>query len=99
VIYDGHIGGTPDLIVEILSPSTRRYDESVKLNAYANSGIPEYGVVDPRERQLRLYRLQSPGQYGSPIIYSEADTVTFNCLPSIPLNVGELFADTPDTII
>ncbi len=69
----------PDLIAEILSPSSRDYDEDVKLNAYAKAGVPEYVVIDSEERQLRLYTLQAPGQYGEPRAFNEGDMVTFAC--------------------
>jgi Uma2 family endonuclease len=47
IFYNGRINGVPDLIVEILSPSTRAYDERVKLVAYAQAGVPEYAIIDP----------------------------------------------------
>ena len=39
--------GAPDLIIEILSPSTRRHDRLVKLNLYQRAGVREYWMVDP----------------------------------------------------
>ena len=44
--------GTPDLVVEILSPSSRRYDRVTKLRWYAQLGVPEYWLVDPDARTL-----------------------------------------------
>ena len=99
IIRDRRIFGVPDLIVEVMSPGSTAYDEDIKLTAYANAGVPEYGIVDPAQRQLRLYQLQAPGEYGAAIIFTESDTVTFNCLPTISFGVAQLFADAPDTTL
>ncbi len=99
IIEDGRFRGIPDLIVEVLSPGSRSYDEKVKLKAYARCGVPEYAVIDPKERQLRLYTLQAPGQYGEPRAFNEGDTVTFACLPTIAVAVSKLFEGAPDTTV
>ena len=91
------IRGVPDLIVEILSPSNRAYDEQVKLPAYARAGLPEYAIVDPVARTLRHYRLEPDNTYAEPRIYEAAATMHFDCLPSVPLRVGDLFGGAPDT--
>lgn len=44
--------GAPDLVVEILSPSNRRYDRNRKLRLYERSEIPEYWIVDPIENTI-----------------------------------------------
>ena len=48
--------GAPDLVVEVLSPSTSRRDEGVKLELYSRHDVLEYWVVDPMKRRLRVYR-------------------------------------------
>jgi Uma2 family endonuclease len=48
----GLIQGKGDLVVEIVSPYSRRYDRVKKLNWYAQPGVPEYGIVDPEARTL-----------------------------------------------
>jgi Uma2 family endonuclease len=56
------IEGAPDLVVEILSPSTAQKDYSRKRWAYEAAGIPEYLIVDPDERVGVLFRLEA-GRY------------------------------------
>ena len=98
IIRQRRIIGVPDLIVEVMSPGSAAYDEGIKLEACAVAGVPEYTVVDPANRQLRLYRLRSSGEYNAPLTYDEGDTLTFNAVP-IALRVGDLFADAPDTTL
>ncbi len=99
IIRDGGIWGVPDLVVEVLSPGSTDYDEGVKLAAYAKAGVPEYAVIDPAERKLRLYQLESPGEYPPPRTFTEADTVVFKCLPQFPVPIRSLFEGAPDTTL
>lgn len=49
--------GVPDLVVEVLSPGTRSYDERVKLAAYRDAGVPEVWMPDWKRRTVTVYRL------------------------------------------
>lgn len=99
IIQNRRIRGVPDLIAEVLSPGNKAYDEDVKLTAYARAGLPEYLVIDPEKRQLRLHRLEKPGKYGPPRVFNPGDTVTFACLPTIPVPVSQIFEGSPDTTL
>lgn len=99
IIRERRIYGVPDLIVEVISPGSVDYDEGVKLQAYANAGVPEYVVINPASRTLTHYRLAEIGRYDKLGSYAEADRVTFTCLPAITLHVGSLFAGAPDTTL
>jgi Uma2 family endonuclease len=48
----GLVRGRPDLAVEVISPSSTRYDRVTKLRYYAQLGVPEYWLVDPQARTL-----------------------------------------------
>ena len=54
----GLVEGHPDLVVEIVSPSSRRYDRVTKLRWYAEVGVPEYWIIDPESRTLEQLLLQ-----------------------------------------
>jgi Uma2 family endonuclease len=97
MLRDRRVRGAPDLIIEILSPGNRAFDERVKLEAYARAGVPEYAIIDPRARMLYCYRLQPTGQYGDPIAYDRNATARFDCLPGITIPIASLFAGAPDT--
>jgi Uma2 family endonuclease len=56
------VEGPPDLIVEIISPSSKIMDRIRKAALYADSGVPEYWIVDPEKREFQLLTLEQ-GQY------------------------------------
>ena len=99
IFREGRIKGVPDLLVEILSPSNKAYDQQVKLEAYARAGVPEYAIINPSARTLSHYRLEVAGRYAAPHVYGEVEVVSFDCLPTIAVPVGGLFAGAPDTTL
>src|SRR5262245_13692365 len=91
IIRDKRSWGVPELIAEVLSPGSTDYDEVIKLEAYAKAGVPEYVVIDPSVKQVRVYKVLQPGSYAPPMVYKEGDTITFACLPTLPVEVNKLF--------
>jgi Uma2 family endonuclease len=59
--------GVPDLLIEILSPGTRKYDFTKKKNLYELTGVKEYWLVDPETKQATGYLLDN-GSYGKPLL-------------------------------
>lgn len=53
----------PDLVAEVLSPSTRRRDRGVKFQDYAAHGVAEYWLLDPVEKTVEIFHLNSLGEY------------------------------------
>ena len=49
--------GAPDLVVEMLSLSTAKFDREDKMRVYARTGVKEYWLVDPQTREVQGYRL------------------------------------------
>ena len=64
--------GTPDLIVEILSSSTKRKDMTLKLGKYLDAGVREYWIVDPDQKKILVYL---PGEEFDFKIYGFEDKV------------------------
>jgi Uma2 family endonuclease len=54
IIGDRLLDGAPDLVIEVLSPSTRRYDLVAKRAIYATHGVREYWIVDPETKTIRV---------------------------------------------
>ena len=57
IIGEKYIEDAPDLIMEILSPSTAYYDLKKKKGLYEASGVKEYWIVDPEVREIEVYAL------------------------------------------
>jgi Uma2 family endonuclease len=55
------INGAPNLVVEILSPSTRKNDLGYKLELYEEAGVGEYWIVDPKDKTIAQYILTDSG--------------------------------------
>ena len=57
LVTDRGVEGPPDLVVEILSPSTEARDRGIKLERYRHFGVAEYWIVDPDRRTVEVWRL------------------------------------------
>jgi Uma2 family endonuclease len=91
-IYRGHtVFGPPDLVVEVLSPSTRAYDEGAKARLYAEAGVPELWFADPNLFEFRLFVLRD-GQYIA--VESDPDGHFHSIVvPDLIVDPAQLFAD------
>ena len=61
IISPSRIIGAPDLVVEIVSPSTRERDRELKRRLYEQRGIPVYWLVDPEAQTITVYAMESAG--------------------------------------
>ena len=62
-LTEANVQGAPDLVVEIVSESTRGRDEVTKRHLYARHGVVEYWIVDPVTEKVEVYRLGTDGRY------------------------------------
>ena len=58
-----YLDGAPDLVVEVLSPSTRKKDMTIKLDKYANAGVKEYWVIDPKKENIVVYEFSENDEF------------------------------------
>lgn len=58
IVREKAVFGAPDLLVEVLSPSSARRDRSLKRRTYERCGVGNYWVLDPRRRRLEAWRLE-----------------------------------------
>ncbi len=86
------IEGPPDLVVEILSPSTEERDRGYKLKMYVRYGIPEYWIVDPQATAIEVYTAGRT-EYVSPVVYTCDQVMTCAMLRQIEIDVREVFSD------
>ena len=85
------IYGPPDLVVEIVSPSTATYDRDRKLHAYERSGVPEYWIVDPNARTIEVFVAQQ-GIYRSLGVFQGGALIQSQVVPQFPVKVAQFFA-------
>ena len=85
------VEGVPDLVVEILSPSTRARDLGVKLRRYAAAGVPHYWIVDPQALTLAAHELGADG-YGPPSVYRSGDVFRPALFPGLEVAISTLWA-------
>ena len=88
---DKGCNGAPDLVVEILSPSTASRDRVLKFNKYLQAGVREYWIVDPDSKTVLTHMLKD-GQYMTRA-YAEADTVPVHVLDGCTISLPDVFAE------
>lgn len=86
-----HVGGTPDLVVEVVSPSSKLYDRVNKHMAYEQAGIPEYWMVYPYEQYIELFVLEQ-GKYRSLGMFRDQQTLPSRIVPQLTTPVASFFA-------
>jgi Uma2 family endonuclease len=91
IIGETNIPGAPDLVVEILSPGTRKKDIEIKRKIYAGFGVEEYWIVDPDAATVEVLALTESG-YITAGIFRESDRLSSPLLPELILPLSEIFA-------
>lgn len=92
IITRKNIQGIPDLIIEILSDSTRRLDEGVKLDLYDRYSVPEYWMFDTDRKISRVYRRTLQGLRLMAELSAESEDVLVTpLLPGIEIPLAEIF--------
>lgn len=94
IITEANIQGAPALVVEILSPSTRKRDLGIKQQLFDRGGVQEYWVVDPIAKDVAVYRRGPDGGLPKVSQLSADDHATLSTplLPGFELSVEQLFA-------
>ncbi len=83
----------PDLVVEILSDSTRRVDLLKKFDIYQRAGVREYWIVDPEARTAAVYTLEG-GSYRSPAaLYRAGNSVPVGVLEGFQVDLRTVFPE------
>ena len=90
IITERNIRGAPDLVVEILSPSTANRDRTFKRTLYERHGVNEYWMVDTDAKNVTVLLLGENG-YELAGIYGEGQTLTSPNLPGFSLNLDDIF--------
>lgn len=92
LLTDKNAEGAPDLVVEVLSPGSRRRDERMKRNLYERAGVREYWIVDPELETVKIYRA-GEGRFQAPVelAMEGGDVLNTPLLPGFGLALTRLF--------
>lgn len=88
------VRGAPDLVVEVLSPSTASHDHVRKRRVYERAGVREYWLVHPVDRMVTIYRLEG-AEYGKPQVQELAGETAVGVLPGVVIAWDALVARLP----
>ncbi len=82
--------GAPDLVVEVLSPGTAKYDKGVKRQVYARTGVKELWLVAPEANEVSVYRLEESAS--EPVgVYGTRQKFTSPLFPRLVIHVSKIF--------
>jgi len=84
--------GAPDLVVEILSPSTARHDRVTKFNLYQQAGIREYWIVDPDGKSVQVFVLEN-GHYAAKDFGTVEDKLKVTVLEDCTIDLSLVFQE------
>ena len=90
IITEANIQGAPDLVVEILSPSTQQYDRGHKREVYAERGVREYWIVDPGAGTVEVLSA-ADGDWEAEVTFSREDALVSRLLPGLSIELGPVF--------
>ncbi len=93
ILTEANIQGAPDLVAEILSHSTRRTGEGVKLARYERLGVREYWIADPFQRTVTVYRLEEEHFRQEAVLQADLqDVLTTPLIPGLEVPLAAVFA-------
>jgi Uma2 family endonuclease len=85
--------GAPDMVVEILSPSTQRHDRLVKLSLYQRAGVREYWIVNPEDQTVQVMLMDGGGVLQLHEVYDRQGVAKVNVLDGCFIELGKVFAE------
>ena len=91
IIGESHIHGSPDLIVEIFSPHSVKFDCDIKRKIYSRHCIQEYWMVDPTAQKVQVLRLQQ-GSLRLTMELSSNDTLNSPFFPGLNIKLQDIFS-------
>ena len=95
-IGEKRVRGAPDLVVEVLSPSTAGHDMVLKRRIYEQAGVREYWLIHPTDRVLTVYRLEGR-EFGKPDVQELKGETAVGVLPGVTIQWDALVARLPAT--
>jgi len=85
--------GTPDLVVEVLSPGNTKMELLNKYRVYEEFGVKEYWVVSQSDQNILIYTLNDLGKFQPSKIFTLSEKITSSVLPGFELALDDVFED------
>lgn len=90
IIEEKYVSAAPDLVVEVLSPSTTLRDRTLKFRLYARFGARELWIVDPTLRSVEVFG-NSGGRLHLASAFGRSDTLRSEVLPDLAVSLADVF--------
>ena len=87
------IKGAPDVVFEILSPSTAHRDLDDKFHLYEKAGVKEYIIADPHNRVMLAHRTDADGKFSWKKVYGADDVLEFGLFPDLKIPLSSVWMD------
>lgn len=84
--------GAPDLVMEILSPTTQRHDKFTKFNLYQRAGVQEYWIVDPASKSVQVFVLDGK-YYVAKDFGAVGDKIKVNVLENCTIDLSQVLSE------
>ncbi|MBI5604565.1 MAG: Uma2 family endonuclease [Deltaproteobacteria bacterium] len=89
--------GGPDLVVEVVSPSTVQKDLKIKLGLYERVGVKEYWIFHPSDETVMVFTLGQNGRYGRPEILTKEDRLKTSLFDELAIDLNLIFSPKGDS--
>ncbi|MGH7958636.1 MAG: Uma2 family endonuclease, partial [Opitutaceae bacterium] len=91
IVEEHGVEGAPDLVIEVLSKTSEKYDLGPKRAVYARTGVEELWIIDPAKRTLSLFRLAENADTPA-ATYKAKQKFTTTMLPGLTIDLAVVFA-------
>ena len=92
-IDDKGCNGAPDMIIEILSPSSGKMDKIIKFNKYEKAGVKEYWLVEPEQKIVSVFLLQQDNhKFSRPDVYADDEKISVSIFPDLAIDLSSVFS-------
>ncbi len=97
-IGEKRIRGAPDLVIEVISPSTSSRDAILKRRRYERAGAREFWMVHPVDRMVTVFRLGADGTFDKPVYYDDTGKIEVVATPGLVVDLSLVFPPLPRVV-
>ncbi|MBU1752413.1 Uma2 family endonuclease [bacterium] len=85
--------GSPDIVIEILSPYTAKKDFVTKYHLYERHKVKQYWIFDPDTKEVSIFKLNNNDKYGEPEDYKKEDTIKVDIFKDLEIDLRAIFEE------